>query len=485
MMCFVQDARVVRLCANETRVRQGEDGSDRRNARKEPKEAMEPLSIAVVGAGPSGFYTVDSLLKSGRDCRIDVIEALPAPYGLIRGGVAPDHQTTKRVSQSYARTAQEPAVRYYGNVELGRDLELDELRRLYDAVVLAVGAPLDRRLELPGGDKAGVYGSAAFVGWYNGHPDHVDLDPLLDRPEVVVIGNGNVALDVARVLVKTPAEMRASDLPEHAARAIHGAPIRTVHIVGRRGPADAKFTPKELKELGRLADCRPVVDADQLPADVPADLAARLSARDLRVRRKNLEILHGLAARPAGRESKRLHIRFWLRPLEVLGGERVETVRFERTRSEGERLVGTGETLDIPCGTVVAAIGYRNRPLPGLRADPARGTFANRRGRIATRLYVVGWAKRGPSGVIGSNKPDADMVAADIVAAGPAPEPRPGRQGLERLLRDRGIRWVSFEDWQRIDRAEIAGAGPESPRRKLVRIKDMLAVLDGAGDGAA
>jgi len=437
-----------------------------------------PLNVAIVGAGPSGFYTAAALLKLVPDVHIDIIEALPSPYGLIRGGVAPDHQSTKAVARAFERTAGTPQVAYFGNVALGRDVSLDELREIYDAVVLAMGAPLDRRLDIPGGDKPGAYGAAAFVGWYNGHPDYSDLNPDLNTRSVCVIGNGNVALDIARVLVKTPREMASSDLPEAVARVIHSAPIRDVYVIGRRGPAEAKFTNKELSELGALEACVPVVDAAQLPASVPEEDG--LPERERRRREKNLATFRSFAARrPEDEKDKprRLHFIFYARPVEVLGGDRVEGLRLERTRVEGGRAVGTGETFDIPCGLIVSAIGYRMPAIAGLPIDPDTGVIRNSDGRVEKGVYTVGWARRGPTGVIGTNKSDGDIVARHIVED-VGQGGKPGRAALEALLREHGVHWVSFADWQRIDAAEVAAAPPGAPRRKLIRIKDMLNILD-------
>ena len=432
-----------------------------------------PVSVAIIGAGPSGFYTAGALIKTGVDCRIDIIESLPTPFGLIRAGVAPDHQSTKGVTRAFTRTALDSHVRYYGNVQIGRDISLEELREIYDAVVLAVGAPLDRSLDIPGGDKAGVYGAAEFVGWYNGHPDHRDLDPDLNTRATVVIGNGNVAIDVARVLVKTPAEMATSDLPDYADEAIHHAPIRDVYLIGRRGPVEAKFTNKELREMGALAGCVPVVD----PAQLPEAVTGEMSARDRRLKEKNLATLKDFAAAPRGTDCKQAHFLFYAKPIEVLGGGRVESLRLERTRVANGRAEGTGETFEIPCGLVVAAIGYRPQGFEGLPVDKRSGVVRNRDGRVAEGLYVVGWAKRGPSGVIGTNKADGDLVAKEILADAPNGG-KPGRPALKALLSERGTRWVTFEDWQQIDAAELAAATDGAPRRKLIRIKDMLAVLE-------
>ncbi|MCH8997799.1 MAG: FAD-dependent oxidoreductase [Proteobacteria bacterium] len=432
-----------------------------------------PVSIAIVGAGPGGFYTAAAVLKSGLEAEIDIIDALPTPFGLIRGGVAPDHQSTKGVWRAFARTAERPQVRYYGNIKVGRDLSVAELRARYDAVVLATGMGLDRKLAIPGADLAGVYGAAAFVGWYNGHPDFRDLDPDLDTPAVCIIGNGNVAIDVARVLVKTPAEMATSDLADHAAQAIHAAPIRDVYIIGRRGPAQAKFTNKELGEMGALEDCAALVD----PAQLPAAVAGEMSDRDRRQREKNLATLRSFPSAPEPAKGKCVHFVFFAQPEAISGAVRCAGLRLERTRLEDDRAVGTGETFEIPCGVVVFAVGYRMDSLDGVPGDERAGTFESRDGRVADGLYVVGWAKRGPSGVIGTNKGDGDLAAEQIRADIP-PGRKAGRAALESLLTERRLRWVSFADWQRIDAAETAAAPEAAPRRKLVRIADMLAVLD-------
>jgi len=354
---------------------------------------------------------------------------------------------------------------------------MSELRRLYDAVVLAFGAALDRRLNLPGGDKPGVYGSAEFVGWYNGHPDYRDLVPDLGHAAVAVIGNGNVALDVARVLVKTPREMARTDLPDHVSEAIRRAGITDVYLIGRRGPAEAKWTNVELREMAQLADCVPLVD----PAAIPERIEGPLSERDRRLAERNLATLRGFPNVDPKGKAKRAHFLFHASPVEVLGSERVAGLRLERTRVEGGRALGTGSFFEIPCGLVVAAIGYRSQPISGVPFDERRGTVKSRQGRVAKGLYVVGWAKRGPTGVIGTNKPDADQIARSIaedLAAGRISGERPGRGALEELLEERGVRWISFEEWKTIESAEIASAGAGAPRRKLSRIEDMLAILD-------
>lgn len=436
------------------------------------------LSVAIVGSGPSGFYTAEALLKACDEIEIDIIERLPTPYGLIRGGVAPDHAKTKTVARAYERTARDPRVRYWGNVEVGRDISVAELRDSYDAVVLATGASVDRRLGIPGDDKKGVIGVAAFVGWYNGHPDFRDLDPDLDTEAAAVIGIGNVAVDVARVLTKTADEMAATDLTDYAAAAIHAAPIRDVYMFGRRGPLQAQFSNVELRELGHLADAYPVLDPTQLPDAVPEAMAARRSPRDLRVAERNLETLREFTRiEPEGR-LKRIHFAFYARPVEILGGDRVEALRLERTElDEDERAVGTGEFFEVECGLVVPAIGYYSEPIDGVPFE--RGRSVSNDGRIEKGLYAVGWVKRGPSGVIGTNKPDGETAAAQICADCPNGH-RPGRAALEATLSERGARWLTFDDWKVIEAAEEAAAHNGAPRRKFATVKAMLAALDGS-----
>lgn len=431
------------------------------------------INVAVIGAGPSGFYTVDALLKGDKDVRVDIIERLPTPFGLIRGGVAPDHQTTKKVARVYEKTALRDGVGYYGNVEVGRDVTMAELQEMYDAVVLAVGAPRDRKLGIPGEDKAGVFGSADFVGWYNGHPDFTDLQPDLNTGTVVIIGQGNVAVDVARVLVKTPEEMTETDIADHAADAIEASPITDVYMVGRRGPIEAKFTNVELREMGKLDDCQPVIDPAQLPDEVTGDW----SDRDKRLKDRNLATMKEFPDVDPTGKSKRVHFTFYAKPVEILGGDKVEGIRMEHTRVEDGRSVGTGEFFEIECGLVIPAIGYFSDPFPGVPFDADNGIVVHNEGRVGNGVYAVGWIKRGPTGVIGTNKPDGDIAAAQIfedIADGT----KPGREALEALLKDRDVRCLTYQDWQTIDAAEVAAAKPGAPRRKFVTIDTMIDALD-------
>ncbi|MDP6343098.1 MAG: FAD-dependent oxidoreductase [Alphaproteobacteria bacterium] len=435
-----------------------------------------PISVAIVGSGPSGFYTAEALAKAEADCLIDIIERLPAPHGLIRYGVAPDHQTTKKVSRNFDKTAGHESVRYFGNIEVGRDISVEELRSIYDAVVFAIGAPFDRKLGIPGEDKDGVIGSAAFVGWYNGHPDFVDLAPNLDTPNVCVVGNGNVAIDIARVLVKTRSEMASSDIPEYALGAIERSAVRDVHMLGRRGPIEAKFTNVELREMAELEACAPVIDAAILPDGVPEE--SEMSDRDRRLRERNLATLRAFAERDPDAMPKRVHFQFFAAPVEILGGDRVEGLRLERTEVVDGRAVGSGAFFEIETGLVIPAIGYRSHGLAGLPFDEAGGIVISDDGRIDDGLYCVGWVKRGPTGVIGTNRPDGQAAARQIVEDHPRGG-KPGREALIEMLGDRGARMVSYQDWQTLDAHEQAQAGDAAPRRKLVTVEEMLGVLDG------
>ncbi|PPR22215.1 MAG: NADPH-ferredoxin reductase FprA [Alphaproteobacteria bacterium MarineAlpha10_Bin2] len=431
------------------------------------------LSVAIIGSGPAAFYTADALVKSDNDCRIDIIERLPCPYGLIRFGVAPDHEKTKNVMRAFAKTAAHEDVNYYGNVEVGRDIGLNEIREMYDAVVLAVGAGSDRAVGIPGEDKKGVFGSATFVNWYNGHPDRRDLNPDLNVGAAVVLGNGNVAIDVARVLVKTPAEMAATDLPDYAAQPIQNAPLTDVYMVGRRGPNEAKYTNVELREMGHLENCVPQIDAAQLPESVEGEM----SDRDRRLAKKNLATVREFVDRNADEKPKRVHFVYYAQPVEILGDDRVTGVRFERTEVRDGRAVGLGEFFEIPCGLVIAAIGYISRPVADTPFDERGGIVENDDGRVDTGLYAVGWIKRGPSGVIGTNKPDGKLAAEQIFTDHGAGGGKSGRAALEALLAERGVRAVNLSEWQTIEAAEIANAREGAPRKKFVSVAEMLAAL--------
>ncbi|MBM3485085.1 MAG: hypothetical protein FJX67_00405 [Alphaproteobacteria bacterium] len=433
-------------------------------------------SVAVVGSGPGGMYAVQRVLDECGDCRIDVIERLPSPFGLIRGGVAPDHQTTKNVSRAFEKTLRDPRVRYLGNVAMGHDVSLAELEIIYDAVILAYGAPWDRKLGIPGEDKKNVFGSNAFVGWYNCHPDFKDLDPDLDVAGVAVVGVGNVAVDCARVLAKTPKEMATTDLATYAAARIHAAPIKDIWMFGRRGPAEAAFTNVELRELGKLEDCATLVDQAHLPAAIDS---VGMDDKDFRVRSKNLETMRGFTGADAGSKKKRMHIAFFASPVAVLGGERVEGIRMEKTRIEKGRAIGTGETFDVPCGLVITCIGSRAEAIESVPFDEKAGIVRHEQGRVRPGLYAVGWVKRGATGTIGTNRLDSYDVVDLMLKEMAAPD-KPGAAALDRLLAARKVRVVGLADWQKIQKLEEANAPKGAPRRKFITPAEMLAALDKA-----
>ena len=431
--------------------------------------------IAIIGSGPAGYYTAEAAQKQwGDEVRVDVFDTLPVPYGLIRTGVAPDHQSIKGVSRRYEATALSDNVRFVGNVTIGKDLTVEELQGLYDAIVFATGAPHDKPLGLPGEDLANVFGSAAFVGWYNGHPQFANLDPDLSGKSAVVIGMGNVALDVARILAKTEGEFAGSDIVNHALDALRGSNIRTVTIVGRRGPHQIMMTPKELGELGELERASPHVAQSDLPApEEDAILEPGL--------RKSVSHLRAFAATPEDIRAEKpiaIEFAFMSSPQALIGETAVKAIEIEKTRLVHGRAEGTGETQTLPADLVVACIGYRTSPIPGVPFDERQGRFANDEGRILPGLYCVGWARRGPSGTIGTNRPDGysvvEKIAEDAESGALGPARKPGRAGFDALAEARGLDVVTFRDWKKIEEAEEKAAREGAPREKFVDIEAMI-----------
>ena len=431
--------------------------------------------IAIVGSGPAGYYTAEAAQKEfGDDVRVDIFDLLPVPYGLIRTGVAPDHQSIKAVSRRYEKTALSDNVRFVGNVAVGKDVTVPELRELYDAVVLATGAPKDRPLDIAGAGLGNVFGSAAFVGWYNGHPEFAGLAPDLSGSTAVVIGMGNVALDVARILAKTTREFAGSDIVGHALDALEASRIERIVILGRRGPHQIMMTPKELGELGELERAAPHVD----PRDLPPQGEDALLEPGLR---KSVNLVRGFAAVPEDiRAEKRIAIEFdfFAQPVALIGNGKVEAIEVERTEVVAGRAKGTGETYRIPASLVVSCIGYRTTPIPDVPFDEREGRFANDEGRILPGLYCVGWARRGPSGTIGTNKPDGFAVIAtikeDIASGALGGAAKQGRPGFDALAETRGLDVVTFRDWKKIEEAEEKAAREGAPREKFVDIEAMI-----------
>lgn len=448
-----------------------------------------PQRIAVIGSGPSGFYATDQLLRSGFE--VDLYDVLPTPFGLVRAGVAPDHPKIKSVTRVYEKIAEHPGFRFFGGVEFGRHVSRQELLDRYHAVVYAVGTPSDRRLSIPGEDLEGSYPATEFVAWYNGHPGYTDRRFDLSAERAVVVGNGNVAIDVARMLVLSPAELAETDTADHAIAAFARSRVREVVLLGRRGPAQAAFTNPELTELADLAQAEVVVDPAELELD-PVSAAWLASDEADRTAVKNVERLREYARKaPAGR-SHRIVVRFLSSPLEILGDEHghVRALRVVRNRLEpgpdgGLRAVATGEEEVIECGLVLRSIGYIGEPLGGVPFDERRGVIRNERGRVldadghqSVGEYCVGWIKRGPSGVIGTNKKDAtDTVTLllEDAAAGRLGNPLlAGRGATEAWLRERVPDLVGWAGWTAIDAHETAAGEPLGrPRVKLVTLPDL------------
>jgi ferredoxin--NADP+ reductase len=434
-----------------------------------------PLRVAVVGSGPAGFYAAGALLDADVPIEVDMIERLPTPWGLVRLGVAPDHPKLKSVSRAFERIALKPGFRFFGNVEIGRDLGHGKLLELYDAVIYAFGAQTDKRLGIPGEDLAGSWSATEFVAWYNGHPDYQELEFDLDVERAVVIGNGNVALDVARMLALTPEELAPTDTTDPAIEAIGSSTLKEIVIVGRRGAAQASWTTQELKEMGELAGADVSVD--------PADLEGA-DESDTHVKR-NMDVLRDFAARePAG---KPMTIRFlFLRsPVAIHGDGSVEAVELVRNRLEEQdgRLVAvaTDEHETLECGLVFRSVGYRGVGLPDVPFDERRGTIHNEGGRIVgeERAYCAGWIKRGPTGIIGTNKKDAtetvELLLEDVAAGRITHRPEATIDALERLLEQRGVRAVLYPGWTSIDELErTAGEPLGRPRVKLRTWEELL-----------
>jgi ferredoxin/flavodoxin---NADP+ reductase len=468
---------------------------------------MKTLEVAVVGSGPAGLYTAEALVKQAaaldppRPIRVDVLDRLPTPYGLVRYGVAPDHKSIKSIAEYLRTVLEHDGVRFVGGVHLGDDVSRDDLLASYDAVVYATGAMRDRRLRIPGEDLPGSVAATDFVNWYCGHPD---VDPgrfsLDDAESVAVIGVGNVAVDVARILARDPNELRETDVSQPVLDALMASKIREVHMIGRRGPAQAKFTTKELRELGELPGVDVIVEPGEADLDAfdPTGESARLAAEDRHVRGNYAVIKDWAARRPSG-SGRRLTVRFWLRPVEIHGPERVSALTVERTGLDAEgAFTGTGQTETLDVQMVLRSVGYQSVPLPGVPFDERSSIVPNVEGRVTgpdgsplPGEYVAGWLKRGPTGVIGTNKSDAAQTVRALLADladGPGPDDVPlPRAGLlrypepatdaadqapsrfEELLAARGIQPVSYEDWLRIEAAEreLAAALGRGARVKL------------------
>jgi ferredoxin/flavodoxin---NADP+ reductase len=453
-----------------------------------------PLRVAIVGSGPAGFYAAGHLLKSKSHpdlcAQVDMYDRLPTPWGLVRGGVAPDHPNIKAVSRVYEKTAAHPEFRFYGNVEFGRDVRRDDLRERYHALIYAVGSQTDRRMGIPGEDLPGSWAATEFVAWYNGHPDYRDLEFDLSHECAVVIGNGNVATDVARMLALTREELAETDVADHALEVLAESKVREIVVLGRRGPAQVAFTNPELLELGEMTAADVFVD----PSDVELDplSGAFIESDEASTRaKKNVEILSGYAAREPTGKPRRIVLRFFVSPVEILGEERVEGIRvchneLVADESGALRARPTEAVEEIECGLVFRSIGYRGTPLEGLPFDERRCVIPNEGGRVVaegggplTGEYVVGWIKRGPTGIIGTNKRDAqetvDRLLEDVDAGRLLEPVDPDRDSLDVLLTDRAPDHVTYAGWEAIDRAEKSAGEPHGrPRVKLCSFEELL-----------
>lgn len=453
--------------------------------------AERPLRVAVIGAGPSGFYAVGALVKDADvNVTVDIFERLIAPHGLVRYGVAPDHQNIKAVSKIYERTAADARVRYFGNVEFGKDITLADLQRHYDQIIFATGAQSDRRLGIPGEYLPNSFSATEFVAWYNGHPDFAHLDPDLSVTGAVVVGVGNVAMDVARILAKTVDELKDTDIADYALDDLATSHIKDIYILSRRGPAQVKFTNAEIREFGHLEAADALVQQEELVID-------RVSSKQIEgdtSAQKNIDYMRAYAEIGDTGKARKVHFRFLISPVEIIGDEsgRITGVKCERNQlvptDDGDvKAVGTGEFVTIPAGLVLRSVGYKGMPLADVPYNDRSGTIPNSDGRIVGAegsvipgLYVVGWAKRGPTGVIGTNKPDSvetvNAMLQDVPTLPGAQDPNP--DAIVELLQSRGVRYVTAEEWDRISQTEIArGAAQNRPRVKLIEKHDMLKML--------
>lgn len=453
-----------------------------------------PLRVAVIGSGPAGFYAIEALLKQ-EDVKVevDLFDRLPTPYGLVRGGVAPDHPKIKSVIKIYERTAGRAGFRFFGNVTFGRDLTLDEMLRHYHQVLFTTGSDNDRHMGIPGEDLPGSFPATIFVGWYNGHPDYTHYTFDLSAERVAVIGIGNVAMDVVRILAQPLAELEKTDITDYALEVLRTSRVKEIYLIGRRGPAQAAFTNPEIRELTKIDG----VDLVLRPEDLDLDDLSReflANCKDPTFKR-NVEILTKHLAQGESTQPKKIRARFFESPVEVLGRDRVEGLRLEKNElvkdeSGTVRARGTGVFEDLPVDMVFRSVGYKGTALPGVPFEDRWGTIPNEAGRVLDaetntplpRLYAAGWIKRGPSGVIGTNKADAiesvNKMLEDAPAVAPGDDFHPEPGAIEELLKSKGVRAVTYADWKKIDAAEVERGAPAGrPRVKFTAIEEMLKVL--------
>jgi len=458
------------------------------------------IRVAIIGSGPSAFYAAQHLLsQADMTAEIDMFERLPTPYGLVRGGVAPDHTKIKSVTKVYDRIATHERFRYFGNVTFGTDITHDDLAAHYHAIVYAVGAQMDRNLNIPGENLANSHGATEFVGWYNGHPDYCHHTFDLSQERVAVIGNGNVGADIARILARTPDELYQTDIADYALDALAHSNVKEILILGRRGPGQAKFTSVELKELGDLPNADLVIDPAELELDPLSEDYLRSGAS--RVAARNYEILTRFAGNSHHNQRRKIILRFLVSPVEFIGNGRVEAIRVVKNeiceRGHFMSPCPTDEFETIPVGLVFRSIGSHGVPLPDVPFDQDRGIIPSKRGRVITEHgerihgeYVVGWIKRGPQGIVGTNKPDAQETITQLLKDMAYHQhlcPRdPSPDAITDLLRSRGIQYITYNDWKKLDQIEIErGQAIGRPRVKFCFIEDMLEALASHQTGIA
>lgn len=448
----------------------------------------KPLKVAIVGSGPSGFYAAEALLRSDTAVKVDQIERLPTPYGLVRSGVAPDHPKLKQSILVFNNIAQLEGFNFIGNVTVGQDISIDELRENYHAVILTNGAESDNKLNIPGIDLPGSHTATEFVGWYNGHPAYRDCKFDLSHEVAVIVGQGNVAADVARILSKTVDELKTTDIAEHALDALANSKIKKTYIIGRRGPAQAKFAAKELREFGELPECQAVVNKGSLQLNEAS--RQELEEKSNLGGQKVYEMFEKFAAKEDTGKPGQCYFEFLQSPVRLEGKGKLEQIVIERNRLSGEPFAqssrGTGETFTLDAGIMFRSIGYRGVAMPGVPFDEKRGVYPNIDGRITEasgeivpQLYTAGWIKRGPSGIIGTNRACAvDTVALLLEDLSKLDNgDKAGTEALYEIIRSRNVRFISYADWQKIDQEETArGESKGKPREKFTRLDEMLAV---------
>ncbi len=450
-----------------------------------------PLLVAIVGSGPSGFYAAEALLKSDVHVRVDVMERLPSPFGLVRSGVAPDHQKLKQAISLYEKIADNPDFNLIANVTVGRDITAEDLKKTHHAVIFTCGAETDRKLGVPGEDLKGSYTATEFVGWYNGHPDYRDREFDLSHEVAVIIGQGNVAADVSRILSKTVDELKHTDIAQHALDALAESKIKQIHVIGRRGPAQAKFTPKELREFGELSDCNPIVLQQDLELNPESQL--ELEEKSNIANKKVYDLFCEYAKHePDSAKSRKCIFSFLLSPIELKGDDKLEKLILEKNKLSGEAFKqsarGTGETIELEAGILFRSIGYHGVPISGVPFNESWGTIPNNQGRITEdgnivpQLYTAGWIKRGPSGIIGTNRAcsveTVDCLLQDLDKLDDGSK-KSGAKEIYSILKNKHVRYVSFDDWKKIDVKEIEIGTPKGkPREKFTYVKEMLAVID-------